>query len=461
MSISHRDLCGANRGTPPPQAQLVNIPYQPAWLGSLLFVLFVLLLLFTPCQSNAKCIKSAPTVTKEYNTAQISFGSVNLTAHYLQPAGTLLDTTVVPPTAYKFGGIKADSIVWICDQADLPNIYFLVATNGDDRAGGYWETGKYDGLDAVYATWWEYVGIKQSMSGVDLTRFWKKVPITSYLESKGKINIRLMDIPPLEASIYKISQLPPATGSLTNVCGSMAATGIYTCTQPNSYIQLSGDPIVSFSFGHDQVGQDSSTNYLFWGADNGFGYSMKGSGKLSKAETCVVRNATPHVLLPLITKLSLQEGQTSQANFNVEVECSDQSRSGVANQHTAIGFQVSNQAYMAAKQLNLIRASGAVEYLLSDEYDTAPHMATGVGIRISNNENQKNMLFLNPSSNVGGGEAAGWYPVLDGSPQNIGSLSAGYHRYIQNYNASLEAIPGQTIHPGLVKATATVVVKVQ
>lgn len=414
-----------------------------------------------PELSHAQCSKNGSTMTKDDNTALISFGKINLSAKYLQPVGTLLASTVVSPTAYTFGGAKADTILWSCDMADLASIYFLVATNGDDRVGGYWETGTADGLTAVYATWWQYIGIKQSMSGVDLSRFWKKVPITSYLESNGKVHIRLMDIPPLQASLYKISQLPPSTGSGSNYCEGMAATGIYTCKQPNSYIQLAGDAKVTFSFSHDMPGQDSNSNYTFWGADNGFGYALRGSGALDKAETCVVRNVTPNVQFALIRSADLEQGQNTQANFSVEVECSDQAYSGVGSQHTAIGLQVSQRAYLAATRINQVRPTGAVEYLLSDEYDSAAQIAKGVGIRVINSSNQKNMLFLNPLSSVGGGEAAGWYPILDGSPQNIGSLESGYHRYIQNYTAILEAIPKQIISPGLVKATATVVVKVQ
>lgn len=430
-------------------------------LGIVCFARCALAFLFGPQFSYAQCSKSTVSHVEDERTAIINFGKINLTAQYLQPPGTLLASTVVPSTAFTFGGANAQSILWSCDVADLPSIYFLVATNGDDRVGGYWETGAYDGLTAVYATWWQYVGLKQSMSGVEISRFWQKIPISSYFENKGKIHIRLMDIPPLEASLYKISQLPPVSGSGSNYCSPMAATGIYTCLQPNSYIQLAGDPKVSFSFNHDMPGQDSNVSYTFWGADNGFGYGMRSSGTLVKSETCVVRNTTPNVQLPMITTAELQQGLSSQANFSVEVECSDQAKSGTASQHTAIAFQTSEAAVYSAALLNLVRPTGAIDYLLSDEYNITPNIATGVGIRLVNSSNQKKLLFSPPLSNIGTGEAAGWYPILDGNPQNIGSIESGYQTYIQNYTAILEALPKQIITPGQVKATATIVVTVQ
>ncbi len=60
-----------------------------------------------------------------------------MTDTYFAPAGSLLATTVAPPTNYTSGGATGSSVLWECDATDLPNIYFLVATNGDDRVGAF------------------------------------------------------------------------------------------------------------------------------------------------------------------------------------------------------------------------------------------------------------------------------------------------------------------------------------
>lgn len=65
------------------------------------------------------------------------------------PVGTVLGKAIVPPTNYTYGSATAASVLWECDASDLPNIYFLVATNGDDRVGGYWDLGAQDGMPNV------------------------------------------------------------------------------------------------------------------------------------------------------------------------------------------------------------------------------------------------------------------------------------------------------------------------
>lgn len=169
--------------------------------------------LITACLSQstfARCTKTSVTQTEDSRTAKIIFGNVNLPSQHLMPVGTLIDTTIVPPTAYTYGGANAESLLWTCDKADLDHIYFLVATNGDDRVGGYWDLGAADGLEHVYATYFAYVGLQQRMNGVVLTRYWQRIPIQNYDEDADKIYIRLKHLPNLEASLYRISQLPPA-----------------------------------------------------------------------------------------------------------------------------------------------------------------------------------------------------------------------------------------------------------
>lgn len=422
--------------------------------------------------AHASCTKTAYTQTEDGRTAIIPFGKLNLADTYLQPVGTLLASVVVPSTNYTYGGTVASTVLWECDAVDLPSIYFLVATNGDDRVGGYYESGADDGLPSVYATWFAYTGIKLTMSGTTLSRYWQKVPITTYATaSSGKIQIRLQDIPPLQAELYRISSLP-GTSARSAYCGnSNSGSGIgyastsgknYTCTQPNGYIQLSGDSSVSFSFARDAVGDDSSTNFNFFLADNGFGYGMRSSNTLYQTATCVVRNATPVVLLPMISVPSLNAGQTVSANFSVEVECSNAAVSGVAANQTAIGFQASDGAYAAARTIGLVNSSGGVSALLSDNFGSSG-VAGGVGIYLYNSLGT-NMVFLGNSGNVSltspGGSSAGWYPVLDGAT-SAGSSSSGYTNYSQTFTATLGRLPGQTVSAGKVYSTSYVLVKIQ
>lgn len=427
------------------------------------------ILLIMGLSARASCTRSGVSQTEDNRTAQIPFGKVNLYDTYFSPVGTLLASVMVPPTNYTYGGASASSVLWTCDVADLSSIYFLVATNGDDRVGGYYDIGATDGLPNVYATYFAYVGIKQTMSGVVLSRNWQSVPVTSYVEtSDGKIQIRLQDVPPLQAELYRVSTLP-GTSSASHYCGNnnVDNSGIvygsttgrnYSCTQPNSYIQLVGPGLT-----HDAIGEDSSNHFRFWGADNGFGYGMRSVNTLYNTPTCVARSVTPVVLLPTMAISQLQAGQTATAPFSVTVECSNSATSGTSNAQTALGFQVSEGAYSAAQTLGLVNASNGVSMLLSDNY-TSSEMAKGVGITIAYSNAPDTALNLigqsglNVLSNMGA--SAGWYPVLDNATET-GSSNSGYTNYSYNFIATLKAISGQTVTAGKVRATATVQVKIQ
>lgn len=427
--------------------------------------LSLLCILAFPYSAHARCTSTGASQTEDNRAALLSFGRVNMTDTYFQPVGSILSSIVVPSTAYKYGGATASTVLWECDKADLSSIYFLVATNGDDRVGGFFQIGQNDGLQDVYATKFAYVGLRQTMSGTVLSRYWQKVPVQTYTEtSNGKIQIKLSDVPPLQAELIRVSSLTPTTGAASNYCGSglyeASSSGtVYNCNQPNAYIQLVGPNLI-----HDNIGDDSAYKFVFWGADNGFGYRMQYS-LLSNNATCVARNATPYVLFPTITVQALNDGQTREASFSVQIECSDSVQSGLSGGQTAIGIQVSPGAYKAAGTLGLINTNGGVNMLVSDNYGTDSNLAKGVGITLYNTTTQTKLVFLgqpdySSSTPWASGTNSGWYPVLQGA-QPMGASIAGYSYYQQQYTAALGKIPGETVTPGKVYATAYVMVKVQ
>lgn len=421
------------------------------------------------------CTRTRISQTEDSRTALIPFGKINLPGTHLVPPGSHLATVVVPPTNYTYNGANGSSVLWECAAEDLDKIFFLVATNGDDRVGGYYDIGTPDGLSDVYATWFAYVGIRQTMSGVTLTRFWQKVPVTNYATtSSGRIQIRLQDIPPIVASLYRISSLP-GTSAASSYCGNNnndgsgigfgSSTGrLYSCTQPNAYIQLSSSTSGVISFGHDQPGEDSATRYSFWGADNGFGYGMRTANMLYAIPSCVARAATPVVMFPSISVRDLEAGLSSTANFSVRVECQDNSVSGVATSQTALGFQVSEGAYSAARSLGMVNASGGVSTLVSDDY-FADNMAKGVGISISYSDAPDAPITLIAPPGLAtltpGGNAAGWYPVMRGA-MSAGASGAADHSYFDySFIATLKKLDAVAVTAGKVHATAYVLVKVQ
>lgn len=137
--------------------------------------------------------------------------------------------------------------------------------------------------------------------------------------------------------------------------------------------------------------------------------------------------------------------------------------SGINDTQTALGLQVSDGAYSAASTLGLVNGSGGVSALVSDNYFDSS-MAKGVGITVANSkEPAKALTFVGQpgiATLTPGGNAAGWYPVLQGATKD-GSSMAGYSWYTYDFIATLKKLNGQTVTPGKVHATAYVLVKMQ
>lgn len=216
----------------------------------------------------------------------------------------------------------------------------------------------------------------------------------------------------------------------------------------------------------DPIGSDSATNYATWGTGrwNAMGMGTAPISSLTYTATCVARNVTPLVILPTISVSQLTAGQTSQAQFTINIECDNAAVSGVSSNNTALGLQVPYESYVAAQQLGLVSANGGVSYLLSSGYGTDSSIATGVGIALANAGNGAPMNFVGWARCSAGqcpqGNDAGWYPVLNGASGG-GSTAAGFTHYTTQLTATLARLPGQTVTAGKVDARAYVWVKVQ
>ena len=168
-------------------------------------------------------------------------------------------------------------------------------------------------------------------------------------------------------------------------------------------------------------------------------------------------------MLPTISVPELENGGGASSTFTVQVEWSDSAKSGVGDTQTAMGIQVSEGAYSAAKLLGLVNSSGGVSALVSDNYFSTD-MAKGVGITLAHSDNPGQALTLVGQPGIAtmtpGGNNAGWYPVLLGATK-AGSVKSGYTYYTYSFIATLKKLNGQTVTPGKVHATAYVLVKMQ
>lgn len=477
---------------PLPTPSLMSLfPHYPHRARTMLLLLMMLSLwlLLAPTaeaickRNNRAAYPFAP--LSDGGSAQFWFGRINLASTAIQPPGSILGSAVA--SAAEAAGINGDTLLWTCDLADADQIYEVFSTNGDDRVGGYAEIGIKDGLHGFYRTWFPGVAIRLThlRSGKILSRYYQSSKLDTYDvdQATRKILIRARHLSPIKAEVARVSDLTPGTGT-SNWCSGAPdntrwAAVAYECTQPNGYLMLRGPGYNRASGDMDDDGEDHAYRYLFFGAANGIAFGMRMGATLSVLPSCVVQNVTPEVVFPPISETELNLGQTRQVEFTLSFRCDEGIGSkppfaaGTDDNQTAFGLQVSPGALAAARLLGYVNQSQGVRYLLSDNYGTDPSLAKGVGIGLSDADNQQEMQFL--SSSVTGqwlsqsfpsGRNAGWYRLRateERCPPSPSSPAAAVEQFTINkrLTATLQKLPGQTVTPGRVFSTAYVIVKVQ
>ncbi len=395
----------------------------------------------------------------------LALGRINVSSIDVQPEGTVLASSVVRFSDNPLYS-SPDNILWVCDISDKNNIFEIIATNGDDRYGGYWDMGQASGNPNVYGTLFKKVGVRLTHlnSGTVFTRNYQRIPMTRYAVSDDgkKIYIRVKDFSPIRAEAIRLSADVPTNTGAGTWCGAPVSSGSYSCNQPNGYVSFCS-PGSKNNDAYCDSG-DSATSYTGWGYDNWMALNMGTApvSTLTTIATCVAKNVTPVVVFPSISRTELESGKAAQANFSVTVRCENTAVGGVAQNQTALGLQVPYESFLAAQTLGLVNSSGGVSHLLSENYGQTG-MARGVGIQIANASDGIVRQFLGwdrrTTTSCATGNSGGWYPVNVGATRIAGSGNT--QDYLINFNASLVRLPDEAIAAGKVDARAYVWVKVQ
>lgn len=437
------------------------------------FIRIILLniLLLTSLSANALCKKGPDFQRSEEDSYGLSLamGTINVSSLEIQPVGSPLGSNIVN-FSQNPRYTSPDNVLWVCDIADKDNIFEIIATNGDDRNGGFFDLGSIDGYPNYYGTLFEHVALRLTHlnSGTVFTRQYQRIPMKNYQVSPDgtQIYIRVKDFSPIRADLIRVSSTSPRGQSPDDWCGrpTQLTSGSYSCNQPNGYVSFCspGSPDAYCDSG------DSAFIYTGWYYDNwmaiNMGISTGYPANLVSIPTCVAKSVTPMVFFPTISVSDLNNGQTAQSNFNVHILCEGQSTSGETQGMTAMGLQVPYESYLTAQQLNLVNASGGVSHLLSEKYGQ-PGYASGVGIQIANSNDGVLRNFIGWSRCLAAtcqpGGNGGWYAVRDGATQVTNNGSTAINEYVVNFNAYLTRIAGETVTAGKVDASAEVLVKVQ
>lgn len=381
---------------------------------------------------------------------------VNLSNGALLPPGTLLASSIAPFTQYgQSAGYDPERVFARCAPGD--DIYEMYATNGDNLYSGYPTgnaTGNTLGLEAAYDTVWDNILLRLTnvTTGEYITDIWKERLLTDLdVDSRGYRLVKAKNLSTIRSELFSAGSTEYHRyddDELSQLAGYR---------EPNAYIALRGN-----GFSGPTTGVTHRSSITGWYGRWPGAIGLYGQVTLKRYPTCVVLNAAPYVPLPTIQRNAIENGETSEAAFQISFKCEDAMVSGIANNNTALGIMVPPGAFASASNLGLVNASAGVSHLVSDNYGAAG-MAQGVGIRILR-DNTPITLLSTQNSGIGNMPTAaemGWLPVVGNASQLIGNDS-GISQYIENFIARLEKLPGS--HPvtsGKVKATANVIIRVQ
>lgn len=378
--------------------------------------------------------------------------SINSGSHF-QPSGTLIASSVGNfVTSASKVAYSSNQILYRCQLADAGNLYEMYATNGDNAYTGRFTTSEVDG--AYYDVAKNVAARLTNLStGEYYSRYWKQRAFTAddWYQDSQYIYI------PASAFSNVLYELFKIDSTTYYVNGSAYYVDAYS--QPRGYIAFKGPGLDTNSL---QAGMDSGSYYY------GFYGNWPGNWNTYQKVTwvrgafCQIKDYPSRVLLPTISAKVLQAGGSSQAPFNVSIECeagaiSSTNKSSASAANVAMGFLVNQPtAVNAATALGLTNSSGGLTWLLDNQYGSSG-VASGVGIRIYD-QNGSALNLLPDQSSMGTGNARGWYGYKDlTSLVSTGSTSI----YNGDFTASLEALSGQTITAGSVNAQLQVVVSFQ
>lgn len=435
-----------------------------------------LLILLVSSQGWAQCtMNRSPQYleTDDWSAAKIRFGNVQLMNQAIQPLGSVIASTVVAPTEFRARNANSESILWTCDEGDQNYITFLVSTNGDDFYGGRTEVAATDagGQSGVFYTAAQLLGLRLTMAGKVVTQYYQDIPVNYETGSGangcavGKICIRLKHIPNLQAELIRI-QTNPETN--TGVVKPWLSSGIYSYLGPAAYIQLSnktnGIGPQPVTFGHDEIGESHTTNFAFWGADNGIGYTLYNAVSMSPpSNSCLTTFTTPVVNFPKTNTQALNDGGEVSADFEVQVQCHNSAQRGISSgqgafnslrnvgstiavETSALGAANTGDIYLeqgslsagssGAESASMAAARGATRssgwgwYSNSSSYGSAFNSAYGSNFENSLDETLSNYSAANIAYNSGSIDAsvntAGLVNRINGiSTSAVGAVNTG------------------------------------
>ena len=434
------------------------------------------LVLALPIASNATCSKvtstsalsseiiaAGYTATSWVGTSRGTGGNIGLpsvisisSGDSFMPAGTLLaSSTANFVTAAASTAFTANQILYKCALADAGSLYEFYATQSYSALAGLNETSDIEG---AYHTYYNGLAIRLTnlKTGNYFNGYWQKREITEdeYITDSTSIYIPASAFSDVFVEVFK-------TASTVYTNSAAAASRSYYAWANNmasGFMTFVGPGMNALLVEGNLEGNNYSGWSTYWPGQ----IALYNDVTIVKGAMCLVRDYPTVVLLPTISTVLLNSGDSSQNTFDISLSCEDGavssvSQSSTSSSNVAMGFLVNQStAVTAATTLGLTSTSG-LTHLLDTNYGSSG-VASGVGIRIY--DESGNALNLLSSTTTATGNTGGWYAYKALTTSQDDSTD-GVTTYTGNFTASLEAISGETVTAGTVNAQLQVVVSFQ
>lgn len=397
--------------------------------------------------------------------------TININNEVFQPDGTLLSNKVLSIFdlgSGHTGGYSPEQVLFRCQPTDDPSTFYeYYSTNGDNDTAGKEEMGSAIGLPESYRTIQRGLisRVTNLNTGEYASRYWKRRPLELDMEkdrdSKGWYLIKARHFSNYKIEFFKYS---PSKGLNSDSWQDGTAGQNWDNSQPIAYSAFQGGGLSPNLKPNADHASEWSGFYGDWpGAINPYL-----TVKVRRSASCRVETVTPVAVFPPISAVELEKGGQRTLAIDIHLQCQTGApgnagltgfKSGIEAGETAMGLLVQSANYLAAQKEGLgVPGGSGVTHLLSDGYGVNPDVATGVGVALSRQDGQK-LNWLSSEWITGGGNAAGWYPVLQDA--DTSGNQDGLTRYRARMRATLTRLPGKKVKPGSLNATAQVVVRVQ
>lgn len=378
---------------------------------------------------------------------------IGITDDDFQPVGTVLaQSASMPMTLYgQKGGFDPEQVLFRCDAADAHSLYESFSTNGDDYYSGRRLVTEAGVPADTYVLNSQRIGfrVKNDTTGEYLNRYWRYRKLTNLdTDDQGKILVKAKNFSNMSVELIKISY--PTITDTPASDPSTAYNNTYTYPGPLGYTTFVGPGIAGC-----EEGKNSATCYSGRYANFPGNISVHNQFVVRRTKMCAVKSVTPYISFPSISVAALKNGEKASGEISLIYNC-QQGASDVSS--NIVGFKVSSEAYLAAKDNGLTTYGTGVTHLLSNGYGKDQSVASGVGIELTKADGTR-MNWLSNEKIVHGGSNDGWYP-LQGDIFGIGTASS--YSYLQIFYVYLSALnPNKPVTPGKVYATAEVFIRIQ